>query len=689
MNCAEKTATFYTQLGDMVMRSEETIVKNTNQPNLNISADQPKQEEEKVDLTVKVGSRTEQLQTWFALLNQTTAQMPNNSLFTFDAAEKLNLLNGTASDKKHSILGNLPLQTIVGTTSAAEMLVLCDAAAQNQDIVKYFASNPEALRTTQKALKKIEAGMGMYLTFFKQNNKAEEETFSKIFYGSWFKRFNKSIAALTVLRGTQRGYNALGFTPISSYGTITGNMIEGVMNSWGKSPSEKITELGWNTPLRTAKDIVKGTIIQHYPSKYREDSENTNKDKHRYTSLGDQHHTLDNLPNDVNINPTVKNCMIYAPLVLFDAWNAYRAYNATKDIQFDNTIVENLQTRLMGVAKLTEGLAELSAIAQQSGNPELQAMIRDIENFVAHANGASDLGSLINHLLTKTFKGDPSYWSNRPRILATYTLMNENKTEFIPALHAAGMVDALQAAAQLYLDHQDSPARYSFVTFVNDSEPTIQLTNFWNPLMNAEKAVCNSVHLGKGGDRNMLLTGPNGSGKSVNMKGIALNIVLAQAFGIAAAEEAVLTPFTMIETYLNEQEDLQQGLSTFMAEAKKLDDICKRIKHLKANEKSFVLMDEMLKGTVEGAGAQKVYEAGKAIAEQSCNICIMATHFEKPMDLEEDTTGGFINYHVGLIEQDAGAFTRTFKLTRGASRWWFQDEAKRTRFITWLTGLNN
>jgi DNA mismatch repair ATPase MutS len=100
-------------------------------------------------------------------------------------------------------------------------------------------------------------------------------------------------------------------------------------------------------------------------------------------------------------------------------------------------------------------------------------------------------------------------------------------------------------------------------------------------------------------------------------------------------------------------------------------------------------MDEMLKGTVEDAGAQRVYEAGIKLAQKPQSIVIMATHFEKPTKLEITTNGGFMNYHVGLVEKEDGQFKRTFELVRGANLWWFQDASKRNRFINWLTSLNN
>ena len=740
---AETTApTFYQKLGEMVLSAEQALVATSStKPNMYFNA-QAKKQEDKPNLTVVVDSRIEQLQTFFVLLDQVQPLDPQKRVFNNDVVEKLNLVSGTASDKKHSILDNLPLQSIVGTTSAAEILALCNNTESNQEIVRYFAQNPAELHKAQKALQKIEAGMGMYLTFFKELSEAEQKTFARVFFGEFSQKIglsNKSVVALSGLRGFQRSWNAIGFTPFL---TIIKHFI--MNNGWylaskvikfaatkdakfaQENPLAKFLpdlDYKWDVLWQSVKDGFMSNIIGHCFTEYVSDVSSERKQRDllellaeaqrtgkypknkfvfSYENADDTYTNFDynkrywSIKDNIRWAGNSKTSQAYIGLsyLIADFIHGYCAYSAMQNIQFDNTILNNLQIRLMGVAKIAEGLTELTTLAQEANLASLTLLVRDIEQLLAHTQGSSDLGYLVSHLLSSTFKGtDPSYWSNRPRILATYTLLNENKTAFVPALRAAGMVDALQAAAQLYLDHQEQSARYSFVTFVNDARPTVQLTNFWNPLMKADQAVCNTVHLGKGGDKNMLLTGPNGSGKSVNMKAIALNIILAQAFGIAAADQAILTPFSMIETYLNEQEDLQQGLSTFMTEAKKLDDICRKIRSLKPGEKIFVLMDEMLKGTVEEAGAQKVYAAGLELAQQDNAICIMATHFLKPTDLEHDTNHAFVNYHVELLEPELGQFIRTFKLVPHANLWWFgkndTDAAKRGRFIRWLTSLNS
>ncbi len=55
-----------------------------------------------------------------------------------------------------------------------------------------------------------------------------------------------------------------------------------------------------------------------------------------------------------------------AMTVALDIYNLYRGYQASKDIAFDNTIIDNLQTRLMGVAQIVEGFEQLCKVAHNS-----------------------------------------------------------------------------------------------------------------------------------------------------------------------------------------------------------------------------------------------------------------------------------------------------------------------------------
>lgn len=334
-------------------------------------------------------------------------------------------------------------------------------------------------------------------------------------------------------------------------------------------------------------------------------------------------------------------------------------------------------------------MEQLQALSQCIATlPSLQANLSDLQEHIACLlNGYDDeeCKQLLEILATGTFHDESSYYLDSARILAAYRLLDTHKDKLVPLFAALGEIDAWCAAAELYLNSQEHMNRYCFVDFVDTERPVIMLDGLWNPIMHPDGTVANTIHLGPAGNHNMIITGPNGSGKSIFMKSVALNLILAQSFGIAAAQSATVSLFDKFHIYLNIQENLELSLSTFMAEKKKMDEICQQVAHQPAGKKSFTLIDEGLKGTVEQSGGPHIYQAGLMMGNNPGNICLLATHFKKPTELEQTAPEIFSNYHLGLLEPHEGTFTRTFKLEKGKNDWWFVDDAKRERFIAWLT----
>ena len=63
---------------------------------------------------------------------------------------------------------------------------------------------------------------------------------------------------------------------------------------------------------------------------------------------------------------------------------------------------------------------------------------------------------------------------------------------------------------------------------------------------------------------------------------------------------------------------------------------------------------------------------------------MLAVHSELPTELEEYTKGIYKNFHVELTENNSGQFIKTFKLIPAKNDWWFNDNLKRKRFISYL-----
>jgi DNA mismatch repair protein MutS len=265
---------------------------------------------------------------------------------------------------------------------------------------------------------------------------------------------------------------------------------------------------------------------------------------------------------------------------------------ATKFIQ---TKLINLATAIDSLRKLRNALAASKVLREDL--PSFKVLDQLFSN---HGNHHSkQLDQLIALLQEDTFKGQASYFSKIGNIITAYHLIQEVRHELRPVLEAVGLIDAYLSMAKLYKEfehHEKTP--YCFVSFADLNHPYVALTDFWNPVLNPTKAIPNSIELGKqDGPRGIIITGQNTAGKSTITKAIIDCILLAQAFGIAPARSATITPFKILNTFINVTDDLAHGLSLFANEVYRSKIMLERIKNLTPNEFCFTIIDELPKGT--------------------------------------------------------------------------------------------
>jgi DNA mismatch repair ATPase MutS len=231
-------------------------------------------------------------------------------------------------------------------------------------------------------------------------------------------------------------------------------------------------------------------------------------------------------------------------------------------------------------------------------------------------------------------------------------------------------IDVAVALAMKFKELESKQMPVCFVDYITDSsKPIIEIEAYWHPLLDPAKAVCNSVALNTDVARCLLITGPNTGGKSTNMKGIILNILFAQSFGIAFAKKMRLTPFHAIETYLNVTEDLAKGHSTFEAQARRAIDLHARLKNLPKDQFGFVLIDEIFTGTSPDQTEMLAYQFTESLSRFENVIFVSATHFPKLTELEKLTQGRVKNYSVGLNRDAQGKITGyTYTLVPGISK---------------------
>ena len=346
----------------------------------------------------------------------------------------------------------------------------------------------------------------------------------------------------------------------------------------------------------------------------------------------------------------------------------FMAYSMGMTLKNSQEMYSHLQDILIATSSHVQELKKLSSLIDQNKElltllPSLQPLA-DFNNSTKHS---AKLNKLMGMLNTNTFKGEASFFSIAGRVLAAYELMKQVKDELAPAFAAAGELDMYIALAQLYSSHEGKLARYCMVNFVENSAiPMIDAHNFWNPFINPDTVVVNNATF-DASCPNSILTGPNTGGKSTVIKAIMLNVLMGQTFGIAPSESLTLTPFTQLNCFMNISDDIATGASLFKSEvmrAKKLLDI---VQSLKANEFSFVIIDEVFTGTSPKEGEIAAMRFAKHLGTYKNNVGIIATHYPKMVDLETETNGNYRNHHVEILRNEDDSLNRTFKLKNGPS----------------------
>ena len=125
-------------------------------------------------------------------------------------------------------------------------------------------------------------------------------------------------------------------------------------------------------------------------------------------------------------------------------------------------------------------------------------------------------------------------------------------------------------------------------------------------------------------ERLWLVSGPNMGGKSTFLRQNALIVILAQAGGFVPASTAKLSLVDRLFSRVGASDNLAQGRSTFMVEMVETAAILSQ-----ATEKSFVILDEVGRGTSTYDGLALAWAVVEAVHETNRCRCLFATHYHE------------------------------------------------------------
>jgi DNA mismatch repair protein MutS len=139
-----------------------------------------------------------------------------------------------------------------------------------------------------------------------------------------------------------------------------------------------------------------------------------------------------------------------------------------------------------------------------------------------------------------------------------------------------------------------------------------------------------SPHDGEGDGAIWLLTGPNMGGKSTFLRQNALIVLLAQAGGFVPARSAKIGMVDRLFSRVGASDNLARGRSTFMVEMVETAAILAQ-----ATERSFVILDEVGRGTSTYDGLALAWAVAEAVHETNRCRCLFATHYHEMARLGE------------------------------------------------------
>ncbi|MEI9808467.1 MAG: DNA mismatch repair protein MutS [Bacteroidota bacterium] len=147
----------------------------------------------------------------------------------------------------------------------------------------------------------------------------------------------------------------------------------------------------------------------------------------------------------------------------------------------------------------------------------------------------------------------------------------------------------------------------------------LQATGMGHPLIRSRKRVSNDISFQP--EKFVVLTGSNMSGKSTFLRTLGINLVLARTGSAVCASSFTLFPYDL-HVSMRITDSLQDSESLFYAELKRLHSI---IEHLHSDRKTFIILDEILRGTNSNDKHNGTVGLIRKLANyQACGI--IATH---------------------------------------------------------------
>lgn len=253
--------------------------------------------------------------------------------------------------------------------------------------------------------------------------------------------------------------------------------------------------------------------------------------------------------------------------------------------------------------------------------------------------------------------------------LTAYSALQNNADALESLMQNIALLDVYVAVARTMIDAQGTGAAFCFAQFVSGSNPYLEVVKGWHPMLNRAMPTANTFVAGAEGiPRKYILSGPNGGGKSSFLRMLGVNVVLAQVFGIAAAEKCVLSIFSKIVSFMTVVDDIGAGQSSFIARMIRSSDCLEQQKSLLATQYCLALLDDSVgQGTSIERGERTACQFVTAMGEHENSVLIAATHYDTVKDLGRDFKNGFANIRMRFTRNLDGSACPEYQVEPGVS----------------------
>jgi len=242
-------------------------------------------------------------------------------------------------------------------------------------------------------------------------------------------------------------------------------------------------------------------------------------------------------------------------------------------------------------------------------------------------------------------------------VLAGVEKWKEKYREVIPRWFATiGEIDALTSLANFAANHPE----FIYPVPVTD-QFLFEALHLGHPLISKDECVTNNLSL-KGWNQYCIITGANMSGKSTFLRTVGTNYVLAMLGAPVFATKFIFYPI-VLHSSIRTNDSLARKESFFYAELKRLKQI---ISELETGQRTFILLDEILKGT----NSKDKQSGSVALLEQLIkyqSVGLIATHDLILGDLDRDYPDNIHNlcFEIQIIDENMNI---DYKLQEGVCK---------------------